>query len=269
MPVVRAGEIDLDCERSGSGPPLLLIMGMSGTMEHWGRPFLQALQADFEVIVYDHRGVGRSSPVGRSLTIAKLANDAAALLEALELTSVDVLGISMGGMVAQRLALAHPERIRTLTLGCTYCGGEGSMLADDAVMRKLGDALASRDRRRAVRAFWEVNVSREFAANEAAAERFRALGMRRAVSLPVVMAQMRAITAHDTSACLHEIAAPTLIVHGSADEMLPVANARLIARLMPAARLEIIDGVGHMFFWERPALAARLLREHAATLAPR
>jgi 3-oxoadipate enol-lactonase len=125
MPVLRVGEIELDYERSGSGPPLLAIMGMSGTALHWGEPFLGALRDDFEVIVYDHRGVGASSRLEGALTIVQLAEDAAGLLAALELDSAHVLGISMGGMVAQELALAHPERVRTLTLGCTYCGGEG------------------------------------------------------------------------------------------------------------------------------------------------
>src|ERR1700730_3236540 len=126
MAIVRVGEIELDYERSGSGPPLLAIMGMSGRALHWGEPFLAALREDFEVLVYDHRGVGASSHLDGPISIVQLAEDAAGLLRALGLESAHVLGISMGGMVAQELALAHPELVRTLTLGCTYCGGEGS-----------------------------------------------------------------------------------------------------------------------------------------------
>src|SRR5271167_2647344 len=127
MTLVQVEEIELDCERSGSGPPLLMIMGMSGTAEHWGQPFLDELRRDFEVIVYDHRGVGASSRLEGSTTIRELAADAAGLLRALGIDSAHVLGISMGGMIAQELALAHPERLRTLALGCTQCGGEGSV----------------------------------------------------------------------------------------------------------------------------------------------
>ena len=140
MPLARAGEIELSYERAGSGPPLLMIMGMSGTALHWGEPFLDVLREDFETIVYDHRGVGRSSRMEEPFTIAQLAEDAAGLLDALELDSAHVLGISMGGMVAQELALAHPERIRTLTLGCTYCGGAGSSLTLRRWPRRLGEA---------------------------------------------------------------------------------------------------------------------------------
>src|SRR5580693_7282595 len=99
MSVIRVGEIELDYERSGSGPPLLMIMGMSGTALHWGEPFLAGLREDFEVIVYDHRGVGASSHLDGPLTIAQMAEDAAGLLAALALDSAHVLGISMGGMI--------------------------------------------------------------------------------------------------------------------------------------------------------------------------
>lgn len=267
MPVICAGDVDLDYERRGEGPPLLLIMGMSGTRHHWGEPFLTLLAEDFEVIAYDHRGVGDSSRVESPFTIADLADDAAALLGALDIDSAHVVGISMGGMVAQELALAHPGQVRTLTLGCTWCGGPEGVLAGGETTRILRDAVITRDREQMVRASWQVNVSQDFAADEAAQARFLEIGMSKGVASVVVMEQMRALAAHDTTRRLGEIEAPTLIVHGSADLMLPVQNAHLIARLMPAARLEIIEGVGHLFFWERPQQAAALVSEHAAVRA--
>src|SRR3984957_5065102 len=165
MTLTRVGEIELDVERSGSGPPLLLIMGMSGTSLHWGEPFLELLREDFEVIAYDHRGVGISTHIDGEVTIEQMAEDAAGLLAALEIDSAHVLGISMGGMIAQELALAHPERVRTLTLGCTYCGGEGSAMAAQADIQGLAEAMLSGDRERAIKAGWEINVSPQFAAD--------------------------------------------------------------------------------------------------------
>jgi 3-oxoadipate enol-lactonase len=267
MTLARVGDIELDYERSGAGPPLLAIMGMSGTMDHWGSPFLESLREDFEVIVYDHRGVGQSSRLTGPITIAQMAQDAAGLLDALELDSAHVLGISMGGMIAQELALARPGLIRTLTLGCTYCGGQGSVLASEEVMRKLAEGLASGDRERAIRIGWEVNVSPSFAANDEAYARFLELGRRRAVSVDVIMEQMRAITGHDTSARLPDISAPTLVVHGTLDQMLPVENGHMIAGLIPDARLEILEDTGHLFFWEHPEHSAEFLRAHAAVHA--
>lgn len=264
MALARIGDIELSYERSGEGPPLLLIMGMSGTMRHWGDPLLEDLRRDFDTIVYDHRDIGESTRTGKPFTIAQLAEDAFGLLEALGLESAHVMGISMGGMVAQELALAYPERVGTLVLGCTYCGGEGSRLASEEVMRRLAEAMSSGDRERAVRAAWEANVSRGFAAREEAWERFVQAGARYAVPVEVIMRQMQAIAAHDTSERLSELCVPTLVSHGTVDEMLPVENGHMIAGRIPGARLEIFDGVGHLFFWEEPERSAALVREHAA-----
>jgi len=166
VPKADVGDIQLDYERSGEGPPLLAIMGMSGTYLHWGEPFLERLRESFEVVVYDHRGVGSSSRLEGPVTTAQLAADAAGLVRALELDSVHVLGISMGGMAAQELVLAQPRLVRTLTLGCTYCGGPGSSYGSAAGVR-LSEAMASGDRARALRASYEINLSPAAAADPA------------------------------------------------------------------------------------------------------
>jgi 3-oxoadipate enol-lactonase len=267
MPLAKAGQIELSYDRVGDGPPLLLIMGMSGTKHHWGDAVLEQLQGDFETIVYDHRDVGDSTKTGQPFTIADLAADAAGLLEALELDSAHVMGISMGGMIAQELALAYPERISSLTLGCTYCGGEGSTLTSEAVMRRLAEAMSSGDRERAIRTAWEVNVSASFAANEDAYARFLKTGLSHGLPVQAIMEQMRAIAGHDTSARLPGLKPPTLVVHGTLDELLPVQNGRMITGLMPESHLEILEGIGHMFFLEVPERTAELVREHAAVNA--
>jgi 3-oxoadipate enol-lactonase len=256
MALVQVGDVELDVERSGSGPPLLLIMGMSGTALHWSEPFLEQLRRDFDVIAYDHRGVGSSSRLADgTVTIAGMVD------------SAHVLGISMGGMIAQELALAHPELVRTLTLGCTYCGGEGSALSPPEVIGKLGEAMMSGDRERAIRTGWEANVSERFAGDPDAWGAFAAIAARRAVAVPVIMSQMQAIGAHDTSSRLASLAMPTLVIHGTEDQMLPVSNGRLVASLIPGSQLEILDGAGHLFFWEQPERSAELVREHAAVRA--
>ena len=254
--------------RRGEGEPLLLVMGMSGTHLTWGEPFLRLLERDFEVITYDHRGVGKSSRTEPGYSIADLANDAAALLDHLGLESAHVLGISMGGMVAQELALRDPGRVRTLTLGCTYSGGEGSALTSPEVSERLSDAWQAGDRERAIRTGWEANVSAGFAQDEDAFQSFRQIALDLPVPLPVILGQVQAIYGHDTAERLAEIGAPALVIHGTEDQMLPVANGRMIAERIPGARLEIFDGVGHLFWVEEPERAAALLREHARAGAP-
>lgn len=260
MPVIDAGNVQLSYERSGEGPPLLLIMGLSGTLLHWGEPFLQRLRGDFDVISYDHRGVGASSRVEAPFSIADLAQDAAGLLGALDVESAHVMGISMGGMIAQELALGRPELLRTLTLGCTYCGSPGSSLPPQP---ELGAAIMSGDRERATRAMWEANVSARFAQDDEAYAHFRAIGLERAVAVSVTMEQLSAITRHDTSARLGQLEMPTLVVHGTEDVIIPVENGRIVAGLIPDARLEIWPDTGHLFFWEQPQRSAEVVREHA------
>jgi pimeloyl-ACP methyl ester carboxylesterase len=250
-------------ERSGAGEPLLLIQGMSGTHLSWGAPFLSHLEGDFDCVVFDNRGIGNSAEVSAPFTIADLAADALAVMDAAGLETAHVLGISMGGMTAQELALAHPDRLRSLTLGCTYCGGPGSSLIAPEDARPLLEAMGSGDLDRIFKAAYEVNLSPTFRADESHHADFTAMAGALPARQQTVQLQLQAIGGHDTQDRLAEIAAPTLVVHGTEDRMIPVANGGLIASLVPGAHLEILDGVGHMFWWEQPERSAELLRAHA------
>ena len=264
MPHVEVAGRQLHYVRAGEGEPLLLIQGMSGNHLHWGDDFLGLLHDDFETIAYDHRGVGHSAATDEPFTIADLADDAVALLDALDIESAHVMGISMGGMTAQEVALRHPERVRTLTLGCTYAGGEDSALGDPEIIQRLGSLFMAGRVEEAMRFGFEVNVSPEFAQDPEHFELVKRIAAELPSSLEILMLQLQAIAGHDTSDRLGEIRAPTLVVHGSVDQMLPVSNARAIAARIPGARLEILEGVGHAFWWERPQEAADFVRELAA-----
>ena len=267
MPIAEVHGRDCHYVQRGEGEPLLLIMGMSGNHLHWGESFLALLERDFAVTVFDNRGTGKSARMEEPFTIADLAEDAAGLMDALGLDWAHVVGISMGGMIAQELALGHPQKVRTLTLGCTYSGGPGSALTSPEVFGRLAEGMRSGDRERALRASFEVNVSRAFAQREGALEQWREVMSQMPTSVDVIMAQLQAIGGHDTSGRLGAIDAPTLVIHGDGDEMLPVANGQLIARLIPGATLEILEGVGHVFYWEQPERSAALIAAHARALA--
>lgn len=250
----------LDVEIMGKGEPLLLIQGMSGHGGMWGDAFLEPLTREYEVVSYDHRGVGASSRAEGPFSIADLADDAAALLDVLGRDSAHVLGISMGGMVAQELALRSPERVRSLVLGCTTAGGPDAFGAPGP--GRLMKAIASGDAQRATQVAFEVNASPEFAARPGELDRFRAVSMSRRVPAAVIGLQSAAAMGHDTRARLGQVAAPTVVVHGDVDEMISPSEGAKLADGIPGARLEPWPGVGHLFWWERPQEAAVLVLEH-------
>jgi len=263
MPSVDASGTELHYLRAGEGEPLLLIQGMSATHLTWGRPFMDEMEGSFDCIVFDNRGMGLSGEADMPFTIADMAADTVGLLDALELDTAHVVGISMGGMIAQELALAHPERIRTLTLGATYCGGpEGTLMAPED-LQMLGAAMASGNRDQVFRAMWEINMSPGFREDDSRFAAFAEMGAALPAPRQVILQQMRACGAHDTHQRLDRITLPTLVVHGDVDRLLGPGNGRQIASLIPDARLEMLEGIGHMFWWEQPQRSAELIREHA------
>ena len=266
MPYAELPATSLFYERRGTGAPLLLIQGMSGTQASWGEPFLRALDREFDLVAYDHRGIGRSAPWRTPFTIVDLAQDARALLDHLGWERAHVLGISMGGMVAQELALEHPERIRTLALGCTYCGGEQAALAGPEVLAMFrqawGGGAAGPGGTPPTPPPGGEGLLGTLAAHLSSGTLAR---MALAVPAPLgaILLQLQAVGGHDTSARLPGLRVPTLVLHGTRDPVLPAANGELIARLVPDARLELLDGAGHLFWLEQPGRTVELLREHA------
>jgi 3-oxoadipate enol-lactonase len=250
----------------GEGPPLLLIQGMSGTHGHWGPAFLDGLvAAGRRVLSVNHIGVAGSTRSSGPYGIADLAEAQAAALDALGLTApVDVFGVSMGGMTAQELALRHPDRVRSLVLGCTTPGAPAGVWPDPEDMRGLVEAFQSGDAERALRAGWEMNLSPTFAADPERFAAFTEISRAGRVSLGTITEQLAAIGQHAAGDRLGEIAVPTTVAHGTLDRMLPYANGVAIAEAIPGATLETFDGVGHLFFWEDPERTLRIVRETAA-----
>lgn len=263
VPTAGDAGAELFWKRSGGGEPLLLIQGMAGTHLSWGEPFLSLLEAHFDCVVSDNRGIGNSAAATEAFTVAELAADALSVMDAAGFETAHVLGISMGGMTAQEIALTAPERLRTLTIGCSYPGGAGSSLADPADAGALMEAMASGNLDRVLRAMYEINLSPGFRTDEANYADFKAMAEALPARQATVQLQLQAVVGHDAQARLAGIAAPTLVIHGTADKMIPAANGELIASLVPGARLELLDGVGHMFWWERPDRSAELIRAHA------
>lgn len=261
MPVAELGGREAFYVRAGEGEPLLLIQGMAGHHRMWGEPFPGRLHEHFDVVAYDHRGIGGSSRAAAPFTVRELAEDAAQLLAALGWPSAHVLGISLGGMVAQELALNRPALVRTLALGCTLAS-HGRHPGTPGPWRMV-EAMRTRDPELAARTAFEVNVSPRFRDTPGSYQRFREVSRSVKVPVPVVAMQLQAGMAHDAAARLPRLRARTLVIHGTADEMVPPADGEDLAGLIPGSRLELLDGVGHLFWWEQPERSAELVREHA------
>jgi pimeloyl-ACP methyl ester carboxylesterase len=247
---IRAGDLELWVERRGSGPDVLLIAGLGDPAEAW-QPQLDALADRYHVTAFDNRGVGRSPLPDRPLSAATMADDAAALLRALEVPSAHVAGFSLGSAIAQELALRHAELVRSLALVSTYARPDALFRSQLAFWRWLPEAAPSE------RAFFEAfytwvytpRAHSDGSVNQLVEE---ALGFPHQQSVEAFQAQLDACLAHDTTDRLSQIAAPTLVLAGEFDTILPPRFGRLVAADIPNARFELLPGEAHQPFQEVP-----------------
>jgi pimeloyl-ACP methyl ester carboxylesterase len=259
MPIAQIGDLKIHYQVRGLGDPLLLIMGYRGSGYMWGDEFLFPLSRYFSVITFDNRGTGKSDKPNAVYTIPMMAGDAAGLLEHLRIQQAHVFGVSMGGMIAQELALRYPRRVDRLILGCTHCGGPLATLPPLYVLETL---LTPPDLSRevAIRRQWPVMFSPDFVmTNPAFLDRLTERSLAHPTPLYSAIRQAMAIQRFNTYGRLSQIMAPTLIASGDDDRLVPLANAYLLADRIPGAALEIFPGAGHGFFWQSPERVVNLL----------
>src|SRR5579885_2475581 len=259
MPRVQAGSIVMHYERRGSGEPLVLIMGFGGSGAMWDDAFVDLLAAQFDVIVPDNRGTGQSEKIDEPIELRTLADDVAHLLDALGIARAHVFGVSMGGMIAQEFALAHPARLRGLVLGCTNCGGPSAVQAESEIVQLLLPQKGMAPREAIQRTYAAMLTPETIARETAFLDAMAARMLAHATPVFVFRRQMEAIRRFNVCERLHEIAAPTLVITGDRDRLVPPQNSKQIAAAIPNARLEVIHGAAHNFFWEAREETARLV----------
>jgi pimeloyl-ACP methyl ester carboxylesterase len=245
-------------QEAGAGPPLLLIQGLGYGAWGWD-PVVPGLAERFRVLSFDNRGIGGSEVPPGPYAAAEMAEDAVEVLDEAGVERAHVVGASLGGMIAQELAVAHPGRLAGLVLCCTTPGGPGAVPMPEVTVRLFGEA-ASLEPQVALRRFVENALAP--GQDAVADELFR----RRLENPPDPVGWQAQAAAGTTFAGvdLARIQAPTLVVHGTADNVVDPANAALLAARIPNARLERLDGAGHMLFWERPDAFVRLVSEFLA-----
>lgn len=248
MALLKQSAGDLYYELAGSGSPVLFIQGVGATGEAW-RPQVNGFASDFRTLLFDNRGLGRSVPCRAPISIEGMAADARALMDAAGWESAHIVGHSMGGVIAQQLALDAPQRARSLSLLCTFARGkDGARLTPWVLWMTLRTRLGSRPMRR--RAFLEMLFPKMELANanrdELAARIATLIGRDLADSPAILMKQVQALARHDVSGRLHELALiPTLVMSAAHDPIAPPRYGRQIAELIPGATYEEIAGAAH------------------------
>ncbi len=243
-------------DEQGQGPPLLLIIGLGYASALWHRT-RPVLAQRYSTIAFDNRGVGLSDVPPGPYSIAAMASDAAAVLDAAGVSSAHVFGISMGGMIAQEFALQYPARTRSLILGCTAAGGPSAVRAES----KVTDVLFARDMtpeqaREAILPYiYDAATPREKIDEDTRVRE-------RWLPTPAgYMAQLQAILAWEGYSRIAQITAPTLVIHGKSDALVPPGNGELIAGRIPGAKLILLEHASHLFLTDQTEQAHQAILE--------
>ncbi len=249
--LVKRDGIKIAYYLEGVGEPLILIRGFASAGSMWYTQVPQ-LMGHFKVITFDNRDTGSSDRVAAPYTIADMAGDVIALIEHLGLGPVHLLGISMGGMIAQQTALSRPDLVKTLILGCTTCNAAQGTSTDPRVLELFATLPELSD---------EENVRRSlpvFFSPETLSRRpdftntFVQKSLDQRPPLETFVRHRQAMRGFNVCDQLSQISIPTLILHGRGDLLLPVVDAEELKERIPQARLKIYEGLGHLFFMEDP-----------------
>ena len=239
MPFAQRSDARIWWDQSGTGDPVLLIMGHAYGSEMWHRT-APALAASYRVLRFDNRGVGRSSDPPGPYPVPLMADDALAVLDAASAASAHVYGVSMGGAIALQLALDHPGRVRSLTLGCTAASAEGA--SRGALLTRVRTLLpaAVLNRMASKLLYGPGTPASRRAEDHEIVRRTRSSGRGR-------RGQITGLASFDVTGRLGEIRIPTLVMHGALDRIVPAANAQRLADGIAGARLVIFPDAGHAY----------------------
>lgn len=244
-----------------SGTPLVLIQGLGYTSDMWHR-VLPGLSAPRRTIRVDNRGVGRSSVPDTPWSIEEMADDVINAMNDAGVERAHVFGVSMGGLIAQELALRHPSRVEKLILGCTHPGGSDAVRMDPAAATMLMDRTP-----KSAREVIEASIPFVYAETTSRddIERDISARVRYALRATAYWGQLDAMRSHHgTLPRLPEVTAPTLVIHGTVDKLVQPGNAELIAKAIPGARLAWLEGAGHVFWTDQPEPSVALINDFLA-----
>jgi len=265
MPFFELRDTTIHYELQGQGEPVLFIQGCGVTGSGWD-PQVMELSTDFQCLTFDNRGIGRSKTSDPVLTVEKMAADALELITAMGWESAHVVGHSLGGVIAQQLALDAPERVKSLSLLCTFSkGAEGARVTPSIAWMGLKTRVGTRAMRR--RAFLRMLFPPEYLAGiqpeELASSLAPVIGRDLADWPPIVMKQLKALGKHDRTSELRKLwGIPTLVVSAEKDPIALTHFGRLLCLHIPGAHYLEIKGASHGVALQEPRLVNKILAHH-------
>ena len=247
-------------EELGAGDPLVFVHGLAYDRRGWG-PLPRRLAEDFRVVLVDNRGVGESDAPEGPYTVAQMAADVVAVLDAAGIGRANVFGVSLGGFITQELALTYPERVRGIVLCSTSPGGRNAHPMPARGVEAFG-RYPTLPREAGLRLMADNSLGDHGVRErpELAEEIYR-YRLERAPSVEAWEAQRAAAFAFDAFDRVPQIAAPTLVVHADADTVIDVRNGDLLAERVPGARMLRIPDRGHLVMWEEGEMLAPVVRD--------
>ena len=247
MEQIAIRDLKICCKSVGNGYPIVLIMGLTANMDWWDKELVDALSPKYSVLMFDNRGAGRTiTPDEGEFTCEMLADDTVALMDAKGIKRANILSMSMGGLIAQELALKYPERVNNLVLGCTFCGGQHMIQASDEVMHILMDRSGGLDG--LFGRVLKLMFTKDFLdSNQDYVTNFKERYARAPISAANALRQFIACSKSDTYERLPEIKNPTLVATGTDDPLIPPQNSRILAERIPGAKLIEYKGSSHGF----------------------
>ncbi len=254
MPFADVNNIELYYEIHGppEAPPIVLIGGWASYRWIWFRQ-VPAFKSKYRCIVFDNRGAGRSSKPDHRYTIQMFADDTVGLMDALEIGDAHILGISMGGLIAQQIAISYPERTRSLIVVSSHFGGPNQIRMDDrtmALLIALPTETITKEQAREMR--YKATFSPDFIqANRAVLEQIDKWAEKYPTPVFAQVHQSNAVGEFNSESQLKQISTPTLVIHGDRDLAVPTKNGEMIASKIPNSHLVLIEGGSHFSIIER------------------
>ncbi|OLS16388.1 MAG: alpha/beta hydrolase [Promethearchaeota archaeon CR_4] len=260
MPTIKANNIDINYEIRGKGFPLVLIMGLGANLDWWQPDFLAAVEKRFKLIMFDNRGAGRSNDPGEDYTVKTLADDAVGLMDALKIPKAHVLGISLGGMIAQEFAINYPQRVQKLVLAATSPGGDKTEPPSPEAMELLSGDRSTKTEEQNAKDLIPILYTPDFPKNH---PREIELFMKQVLKAPIkpdpYQRQLGAIMSFESGERLKQVKTPTLVIHGKKDILIPYGNGKKISELIPKAKFVLFDHSGHALFSEEKAVTQMVI----------